>query len=499
MKYYVFLLVAMLILLGACEVEKPVVPKWDIDLAVPLINEMYYVSDLVDDENIFVDGNDVLFLSSSGDVTTPEFGEVEFTPPDDAQVIDKQIYHVDNIPTQSMPFEDPTGKVQFSYASLTGGQLKTRFVSTVAGSYAKLEFQDLYDANNNKLVITANSSSWVSTPLAGCHFGVDGASTLITELKFTITSVSDAAEFTPTGRLSLDATSEMAFDALQGRLTDFTLLLDDNLESIDLEYPEDLNESVTLQSATINLELENRLGFEAEFTGELYATNDEGEERVVPIKDDDNNNFHASPGHNSFHVTQGMSELLSIMPTSIKVRNGSFRIYTGATPGSVHATDFINMSYVVKAPFTFTLHPNEIVIQNEVDIPIAQENADRIEKNALGASLDLKVLNKVPVGATATAYFSDTPNIDVANPLTYDFSIPPVTIVSSSAPGGAVDQLVTVTLSESQIKLFASPHVYLRWKFSFIESSEFVTIHASTADFIQIKGMLNAKIAVEDL
>ncbi|MDD2228833.1 MAG: hypothetical protein PHY48_05425, partial [Candidatus Cloacimonetes bacterium] len=148
--------------------------------------------------------------------------------------------------------------------------------------------------------------------------------------------------------------------------------------------------------------------------------------------------------------------------------------------------------------FTFTLHNNPIVIQNELDIPISSENANLINKNALGAKLELYITNLLPVGATATAYFSDTPEIDVDNPSTYDYT-KEATIFASNTPEGQGEQTVPpITLSESEVKLFGNPNVYLRWKFAFHNSNVPVTIHGSTTDYIQIKGRLSAKIAVED-
>lgn len=500
MKYYGVFFLAVMLLLGACNVEKPVVPKWDIDLAVPLINERYYVADLVDSVDIYADENDVVFLRSEGDVSTPEFGYVSFTPSSDAKITNVTIVQVPNIPPLSMPYEDPTGKVEFAYAKIHSGLFKTHFTSLVNGASLTLTFNNLFDANLNPVVLNVqNSLTDVEHDISGYQFGLQDNTSPMTELQFTLTAHSSAPEGTNIGVFSFDATSPMSIEELHGWLTDFTLELEDNLASIELEYPQDINESVTLQGASVSIDLENSVGFEAEFTGQFYATNEDGQQISVDILDDNGNNFIASPGTNHFVVTNSISQLIQIMPTNIEIKNGMFTIRSGAEFGSVRYDDYIDLSYVVKAPFTFQLHANDIVVKDEVEINISDTNAEKIKNNARSASLDLKITNKVPVGATATAYFSNTPNIDVANPETYRF-LKQVTILGSNAPGGDGEQnCPPLSLDEVEIQLFSNPKVYLRWKFSFIESGEFVTIHASTADFIQIKSMLNAKVAVEDV
>jgi hypothetical protein len=504
MKYYGILLVAILILLSACEVKTPVMPKWDIDLAVPLINEKYYVSDLVNDEGTIMMGvaDSIMYLNTVGDVATPAFGLIPFTPPPGAVFDNVEVYHVQNIPPQTISFEDPS--VQFAYAKIHSGVIQTKFTELVNNSSATIVFGNLFNADNSNYVINAvDTPDWVVWDLAGCHFGVSAIGepfVPITDLSFTITSNSGAVDGTHTGNLSLLANAPMEFDEVEGKLSDVVLELQESLASIDIEYPEGVNEAVTLQTATINIELDNKIGFDAEFEGQFYAYNDKTppDIRTVAIKEN-GQNLHVSPGFNTYNVSGSLTELLEIMPTHIEIRNGVFNVFSGVNPGHVRADDFIGLNYVINAPFTFTLSNHPIAIKNEVDIPISQENADRINKNALGAKLEMYITNKLPVGATATAYFSDTPNIDVNNINTYDFP-KPATILSSLAPGGAGEQPVTIELTKNEIRLFGKPHVYLRWKFQFESTNGVpVTIQGRTSDCIHIKGRLKAKIAVEEL
>ncbi|MDD2231118.1 MAG: hypothetical protein PHY48_17155, partial [Candidatus Cloacimonetes bacterium] len=361
MKYYGILLIAILILLGGCDVKSPVLPKWDVDLAIPLINEKYYVSDLVDSVNILMDEDDVLYLTTTGDVSTPEFGLIPFTPPPSSIVSNQAIYHVPNLPNVSMPFVDQSGKVQFSYAEIATGAFQTKFAATAAGSSVLLHFDNIFHADGSNYEITAeNSPNWVVWDLSGCHIGASGSDTIITELTISVTSNSTAPPGTKTGELSILANTPLQFQEFAGKLINTTMELQESLSSIVIEYPQGLNDAVTLESASIKMTLTSGIGFGADFSGQFYAYNDNGTTATVPIKDNQGNNFHIIPGANTLDVSESISDLLSIMPTHIEVRNGIFNIDSGTEVGSVRAGDAINLEYVVKAPFTFTLHNNPI-------------------------------------------------------------------------------------------------------------------------------------------
>lgn len=496
MKYYGVLLITILVLLSGCEVKQPSKPKWDIDLAVPLINQMYFVSDLVDSVNIVTDNNDVLTLTSNGNVSTETFGDIAFNPPADAGITDAGIPSAITI-EETIPFADPTGHVLFAYASIAQGVIQTKFTNVHPSAVIELEFGNIFTADNEKLRILASpSADWVNHSLVGCHIGTRNSNSIVDELQIKITSTSNQPLGTPIATMGLLMNSPMAFDEIQGKLYNFTMGLQESMASIDIEYPQGLNEAITLHEASIIMELQNDLGFEAEFSGQFYASNDNGEEASIPILTDNGQNFQVVPGANTLEVHNAISSLLTIMPTHIEIRNGMFTIMSGNELGSVRSTDKIDLAYTVKAPFTFTLHAQDIVVKDEVSIAIARDNAERIEKNAKSAKLVLNILNKLPVGATATAYFSRTPDIDVADNTTYNYTKSAV-IHPSNTPEGSSDQILELNLNTQEIKLFSNPKVYLKWKFSFMESGSQVTIHATSADYLRIKSMLYAKILVE--
>ena len=62
------------------------------------------------------------------------------------------------------------------------------------------------------------------------------------------------------------------------------------------------------------------------------------------------------------------------------------------------------------------------------------------------------------------------------------------------------EQLINLALSSDELEVFGHPEVYVLASLSLEPSVGSVVIHASPADYIQIRGMLTAKVHVsEDL
>ncbi|OQB89899.1 MAG: hypothetical protein BWX83_00987 [Candidatus Cloacimonetes bacterium ADurb.Bin117] len=57
-------------------------------------------------------------------------------------------------------------------------------------------------------------------------------------------------------------------------------------------------------------------------------------------------------------------------------------------------------------------------------------------------------------------------------------------------------QIIQLTLNETELQVFGNPRVYVLASMSLQESLVPVTIYASPADYIQIRGMLTAKVKV---
>jgi len=221
MKYYALVIIAIMILLTACEVKEPMLPKWDVDLRIPLINQQFFASDLVDNVNIITDDDQVLTLTSNGSAETPEFGPVPFNPNS----------QMDNVPIPGtganlfIPFIDNEGIVEISYAEVSSGLMRSRFTNVNSSvQELKLVFHNLFQANGEEFeIIWAGGADWVNTSMAGLHIGTLDSGQIVSELPVSLVVTPAQPQGTTAALFSFQANSAMNFPRFQGHLNEYLI------------------------------------------------------------------------------------------------------------------------------------------------------------------------------------------------------------------------------------------------------------------------------------
>ena len=501
MKVYALFLIAVLLLIGACDIKDPVLPKWDVDLSVPLINDIFFVSELTENsDNIIVAEDSVLTVVADGDNTTGEFGNVPFS-------LDASLSNVPipgNGYSGNIPFVDGSNNARITYAQIVSGSFSTSFSDiNPSVQQIKLIFSSLKNFDGTPLeLINTGSNDWVETSLEGFFLGEMNSGQLITSLPYTIQITPALPQGSVAANFSFASDTTIRISNFQGTLTNLQASLRPSTTLMDINYPLGMDQAVILQNASLLITMENYVGFAAKFSGRFKASNDDGDIRYVDIVDHNGNNYyttpspaHGTPGIAVFEFENNVSQLLQIMPTRIEIVDGIYTINSGNTIGEVRADDYIRTLYTIKAPLTVVFNDHEIVIRDEQEINIADDNRDRIRDNVLEAKLKLMIQNKLPIGAWANLFISSTPEIDIAQPATYDF-VKHAQVASYEMNPNF--QTVELSLTKEQLDVFTNPSIFIRWSFSFNNSEHPVTINATTADFIHVKGMLVAKILVEE-
>ncbi len=497
MKKLYLLMMAVIVLLGACQIKNPVLPKWDIELDLPLINDMFYVSDLVDSSNIAIDSTNVLLITAESD----QFGPVPFTPN----------LNMENIPIPGnghelfLPFLDDGGEVEPAYAEFQAGLIRTRFTNVHSSvQELKLVFHNIFTAAGEEFSIAySGDNGWVNTSLAGLHLGNPSSNQVISELPITLVVSPALPAGTTAAQFSLQANSMLLFSEFRGRLNNYSLEMQSGMGGIDISYPYGIDQAVALQEASLRVYLKNYIGFNAKFSGRIKAQNEAGVTRYIDILDDSGNNYYApaangtQPGEITLDFHNNVSYLLQIMPTHLEMVDGVLTINSGQVIGDVEMTDQLFCDYLINAPMTFVFHQHDIVIREEQVLNIPEENRERIRKNALWADLQLQVQNKLPIGAMAKVYFSTVPTtVSDTGVIGFEGFSEQMTLHSSHVNPGW--QSVELYIDEAEMQILTAPSIYLRWVFSFEESDGPVTIYAGTADYIHVKGMMVAKLRVEE-
>lgn len=511
MRNILYAMLGLMLLLGACDISKPQLPQWDVDLTVPLLNERFLVSELVDSVNVVIGDNEVLTITATGHASTPDFGEVNFTP--EVLLDDLPLLSGIDIET-TVPLFDPTGRVHLVYGRIEQGSLSFKLgLADPQNSSVTLILPEITTAGGTPLTISSNNDpNWQSLNLSGYSAGVENSSEVLDELRVRLIVQSNQPDGTPLGTAGLSVNTQIGCDYFQGYLYEYVRSIGGTFTSVEFVYPEDLGDALTLQEARVRLQLTNEIGFGATFHGMLHAVNTRtGQERWVQVLDDNGQPFWVDPAESSGPVvtdlifTEGISDLLQIMPDQVELVDGYLLINGGhnEAPGFVRESDRLRCVYQVDLPCHFVINGYEYTMSKPNLIEIEADTQAQIRDRVLAAALTLGVTNHIPVGAGLTLYLGPSEEIDPSDPATFSFS-KQVTVHSSEYEGPAVDefgeQIISLALNREELELFTQPSVYVLVSVNFLPSNGPVIIHASPADFIQIRGMLTAKLHVsEDL
>lgn len=512
MKSLFFVAVVFLLLMSACDISKPKMPSWDVELNVPLTSQKLYVSDLADGENITIGEDELLTLTGEGDAQTNPFGEVNYTP----NVAVSNIPLTANLSNHSVPLSivDPLGKVFLSYGQFETGSITISFTPLVSGISVMLDFPQVKNANGTIYSIVHDGSPVVQNfPLYGCTIGTEDSGLILSTLDIRVT-VQGTGSGT-VGFLGVELNNPLGFDYFQGRLIDYRRNFLGEIAPIDIDYPWGLEDAVRVEGARLLVNLTNQMGFEAEFHGEIFAKNNRTlQTRSIPITDTTatgeptpylaDEASESGPGLNNYVFSKNFSQLLEIMPDYVELRNAYLLINSHEDEiGYVNEDNRMFVHYVVEAPLRLTVYDSIIRMQDPVKVEISEDNRDMIRDNVLSADLAVQLMNKVPLGGEATLYVGTSENIDPAIPGSYSFT-KSFTLLSSLVPGGdawqpnAYNPNLQITLSDEELDVFTNPEVYLLFTFHFAPSDGVVEISAGPESYVEVRAMLNGMVRIEE-
>ncbi|MCB5247056.1 MAG: hypothetical protein LHW57_03390 [Candidatus Cloacimonetes bacterium] len=511
MRRCLYAMMGLMLLLGACDISKPRLPSWDVDLTLPLLNERFLVSDLVDSVNVVIGESDVLTITANGEASTPDFGEVNFTPNIN---VDELVFLSGIDYETTVPLLDPTGSVFLSYGQIEQGQLSFNMnLTDPNNSSVTLILPDITTPGGEPLTLSSNDNpNWQSVNLEGYQVGVEDSGVILNDLQVHLIISSDQPNGTPLGMGGIRINSQIGCDYFQGYLYNYERAIAGTYASIQIDYPEGFEEAVILQEAELYLEITNEIGFGATFHGMIHAINeDTGQERWVNVLDEFGQPFNVEPAELSgpvitgLNFNNGLAEVLQIFPSRVELVDGYLLINGGhdGTAGFVRETNRMFCAYQVDLPCNIVITDHEFTMPTPSVISVSAETQSQILNRLLDANLTLEATNKIPVGASATLFVGTSEQIDTSDPATYSFS-KQVTLYSSEYEGPEVnadgEQILQLGLNEEELSIFGNPKVYVLATISLEPSLGAVIIHASPSDYIQIRGMLTAKVRVsEDL
>lgn len=504
MRFKISLMITIILglLLSACNVEKFDMPTWDVTLNVPMMNENYYVSELIDSVNFFPAPDNGLLFRTTGEIRTEDVGNIAV----DTGVSTDDVPILSGINTQTeFPFSDVQNGRELAYGLIGSGKIWCDFSNIdLQTTEITLTFDEILDENNQALVIDFDGTAGLQeTDLTGYHIGTPGSDTIVETVHVSINSASGLPNGSLLGQVSLLMNEDITFSSFRGRLTNYRLVTEENSTSIDIDYPWGLDDAIELTNASIRISIVNPIEFPCVFYGDFYAINTStGETASIPVIDENDQRYIIPPAVNGIpsiteiEFVNQVDQLLQVMPEHVDLRDSYFLITnTNNQIGSLDFSQQITGEYVANAPFRFILYPALISPQDSVEIEISADNRKTIEENILNAHLELMILNKLPAGADATVYFSLNPNLDPTDASTWAFS---KFAVIDSYQDNPNEQPVSLDVTYDELMLFTNPKVYMKATFRFDASDGPITITASPADYIRIRGMIRVLTHVEE-
>lgn len=510
MKSALLALAACLLLLAACDISEPHMPQWNMDLTIPLVNENFYVSDiadsLTDSLSIVVGDGGVITFTGEGSAESNPFGDVNYEPDIDVSGI---TLNSGIVYDGTLPLADPTGTVALSAGKFKQGGLTAHFTDVNPGvTDITISFPDIRNEAGEPFTVHYDGTpgSQYET-LHDFHIGTYDSGQILEQLNFHVQILSNQPFGTPVASLGFSLNERFGFRYFQGRLVNYRRDYLDEIQDVQVEYPDFIESALLLQEANLYVELTNEVGFSGEFHGELYAKNDRtGEEVTLNVVDPDGNFYVAQaaasqeqPTVTTFNFSNNLTSLLQIMPNTVRLQNAYLLINSGSGEiGTVNELNKLYADYRLEAPLRVIILEHEIAQSEPMLIDsITESNRELIRDNILSAELVARVADHVPVGGTATIYFGPGAGIDPAQPGSYSYQ-KSFSILSSQA-GGEAEQVIRLALSKSELDLFSeSETVYLRWLFHFDPSDGVVEISGGPESFVSVKAMLQAKVHVEE-
>ena len=489
------LAIIFLFFAGRCSFEKPSAPSWDVQFSIPLINEIFTMAELADDDdNLDTLGQDVIisfednidpiaigdFLKTSGSDQTTSI------PIPQGAGIDWEVSKRDTITMPDSIVVDlamiKSGRIEIDVDNQTGYRLDAdiTILSPTLGESDEMISLNIQHEDNTDTVFV----------LDGCRFEPPqsgGHNVIPYTVKLRITGVQTGAEGSVDVHVRI---TDVVFESITGKFNDFDVALEADTAEIDI--PEEF-EGFAVEH--VDLSLVVHTGLSVPITLDLWIEALEWRGTTpTPVHVVDT--FTGTGQPDTVQFPDNVADFINSQPTRILVR-GNFKLGSGLTAVSVSDTDTVVGSILFSAPLVFTL-PAQTNTSEVDSIEIDEDARERVRDNLLEGNLNSEIENHLPLGASVTVFFSSTRRDSTLydHP---DLTIGPLGVTAaptSGSPGlvsGAVTSDLVVTLTKDQLRLFEQPKVYQGIRFEFSGTGgQMVRIRPS--DYIGVRASVSMKI-----
>ena len=289
------------------------------------------------------------------------------------------------------------------------------------------------------------------------------------------------------------AASRLVFDRVTGTFPRFDFDLDPVDEIIDL--PDEL-EGLTLQRATLTLSVSNTSGAVGWADLILTGTSAAGAVATLDVQ-------HALAANTVTRIVldetnSGIVDFLNNLPTRITL-TGQVQAGGDGTIGTVGPGDRVAIDWEIISPVEVVIEGSQLYGDPE-SLDLDDDTRDLIRNHALGARVQLQILNHLPVAIRTRLLFStDTLTIKTEPVL----SIGPVNVASGNIDpdNGQVvtgrNSTPTIALDHDEILVLATPNLYALLEV-ILPTTDGEVVRVMTSDYVTVGGLIRLDVEVSD-
>jgi len=406
---------------------------------------------------------------------------------------------------------DSTGEYSLVYAEIDSCDVHVTIpqehYTLPFGANIQVKFEEIFDAFGDTLIIDLCCPGDTTFSFEGYTIGSDPISTSPIDslyYSYTVTTEPTAGYVTVNYEDEVRAEielGEMMFNNIRGIINHKQFEMDDIQEDLDIEnLPDSIANVLTFQNAELHLDVYNGTGFNCWLNINMVGYNDEGDSAVVSI--DETSGIILPEQMNHIVITEGVSEMLSIVPTHVRATNPYAVIGNGVTIGEISKTDSISGSYTLETPFKFIINNHTVKLDSLNHLELDETTRDAIRDNLNGVLLNLTAENRLPFGSNLELWLAADSSEVWTNPeLVIDsFYVAPATIDPvHHTSGDMVTSTIEILLDKVQgdFSVFENPDVYVGTKMHIIGSDgEVVIIRGS--DNLHLFGYVSVDVHVQE-
>ena len=504
MKHIIIVLILTLLLVS-CGITDFEMPSWDVDLtSIPLMNEYFPASDLEGENIVIQDGNLVAVVEDQLEETTPELSK---------NISDSTFFVPINSNEQvSIDFEIQSLNTNTNFRIQEGTFDSGEMIIHYRENYAnfdtlKFTFNQMLDNDGETLQLNLTEEDFIDDRyiinLAGKKLtdqNIDGEFWLINiDIYASSQTIADGQEV---GEVKLSINDRVFFRDFLGFIDDIQSL--DSESNVDIDYPNEVENAVTLDEISMYFNVFNEIGFEFELMGDLVAYRDGTAIDTISLESLNDVDFTipAAPEMGVINSStieivgnDRINQMLRLMPDKIALSNPTYIVNNidDENPGFVSIIEHSVWSeYRIEIPFRATFNDDYIIYPDKLyDVEISQDNQELIDERVNEAEIALFVENTYPIGGILDIYISsqelspdeeslETAELQLTN---YDIEV------------SADQQSYSIQLDKDDLDLFINEKIYMRTSVRFHNSDGVVVILPQ--DNLSVKANLQISVRID--